>query len=136
MNIKIGDKISYRKTFTQDEVNAYAKASMDENPVHYDIKYARKTFFKKPIVQGLFTASILGGLLGSKLPGHGTILLGTNFKFINPVFVGEFISATIEVICIRNDKQIVTFHCFIIKEDSSIAIEGEAVVMYKGEVFI
>jgi acyl dehydratase len=136
MNIKIGNTTSIKKVFTKEEVIRYATSSMDENPVHFDENYASKTFFKKPIVHGLFAASLFGGLLGSKLPGRGTIQLGQELKFIKPVFVGEAVTALIEVVAIREDKPIITFNCVLIKEDTSIAIEGKAVVMYKGEVFI
>ena len=136
LSIRIGDKATLRKKFTQEEVIAYAKSSLDENPVHFDMDYASKTVFKKPIVHGLFAASLFGGLLGSKLPGKGTIHLGQELKFIKPIFIGEQVTATIEIIDIRNDKPIVTFNCYILKENNSIAIEGKAIVMYKGEFFV
>lgn len=133
---KLGEKSSFTKTFNQEEVIAYAKSSMDENPVHFDKEYARKTYFKKPIVHGLFVASLFGGLLGSRLPGKGTIHLGQDLKFIQPVFVGEKVTASIEIIHIREDKPIITFRCILVKEDTSVAIEGNAVVIYKGELFV
>ena len=135
IQIKVGDTASVTKAFSQEEVTAYAKSSLDNNPVHYDLDYASKTFFKKPIVHGLFAAGLFGGLFGSKLPGRGTIHLGQELKFTKPVFVGEAVTAKIEIISIRDDKPIITFNCVIFKEDSSIAIEGKAVVMYKGEIF-
>jgi enoyl-CoA hydratase len=136
LKIMVGDTASQTKTFSQEEVTSYAKSSMDNNPVHYDLAYASKTYFKKPIVQGLFVSSLFGGLLGSKLPGRGTIHLGQTLKFVKPVFVGETVTAKIEVTNVRDDKPVITFKCVIFKEDSTVAIEGESVVMYKGEVFI
>ena len=136
MNFRIGDKVSLTKSFSQEEVMEYAKSSMDENPLHYDETYSQKTFFKKTIVHGLFAASLFGGLLGSKLPGRGTIHLGQELKFIKPIFVGEMVTATIEIIAIRDDKPVITVNCVMVKEDNSIAIEGKAVVIYKGEIFI
>jgi acyl dehydratase len=135
MKIKIGDKCSVSKYFSQEEVMSYAKLSLDNNPVHFDTNYAVKTMFKRPIVQGLLVASLFGGLLGSKIPGIGTIHLGQDLKFFKPVFVGEKVVATIEVISIRDDKPVITFLCQIIKEDMSVAIEGKAIVIYKGRYF-
>lgn len=134
--IYLNQKAEIEKCFTADEVKAYAMMSKDTNPVHFDLEYATRTRFKKPIVHGLLTASLVGGLLGTTLPGKGTIHIGQKLRFINPVFVDETITASIEVTNIRPDKSIITFQCKVIKEDGSLAIEGEAVVMYLGDFFI
>jgi 3-hydroxybutyryl-CoA dehydratase len=135
MNIKVGDEASFKKIFSQEEVLAYSKSTMDQNPIHYDEAYSKKTCFKKPIVHGLFASSLFGGLLGSTLPGKGTIHLGQHLSFIKPVFVWEEVTALIKVVSIREDKPVITFKCILFKADSSIAIEGEAIVIYKGSFF-
>jgi len=135
MDLKIGDAVSVKKIFSQEEVLAYARSSGDTNPVHFDIEYAAKTTFKDPIVQGLFVASLFGGLLGSKLPGKGTIHLGQTLQFLKPIYVNEEIEATIRIISIRSDKPVITFQATCIKENGDIAITGEAVVIYRGENF-
>lgn len=129
--IKVGEKASITKKFSQEEVDNYSKLSNDNNPLHNDLTYAAKTIFQKPIVQGLLVSSLFGGLLGSKNPGHGTIHLGQNLRFMKPVYIDENIKASIELIRIRKDKPILTFKCIVEKEDNSVAITGEAVVMYK-----
>ncbi len=135
MEISIGDQVSIKKAFSQDEVMIYAKLSQDANPVHFDIDYASQTPFIKPIVHGLLVASLFGGLLGSELPGKGTIHLGQSLKFMKPVYVNELVEATIKVISIRKDKPIITFETKCMKENGEVAIIGEAVVMYKGPNF-
>jgi acyl dehydratase len=135
MNIKIGDSARISKAFNSDEVAYYSKVCGDNNPLHTEISYAAKTKFGSPIVQGQYVASLFGGLLGSKLPGNGTIHLGQTLKFIKPVYVNELVTACIEVLNIREDKPIITFNCKVIKSDGTIAIEGDAVVIYKGEIF-
>jgi 3-hydroxybutyryl-CoA dehydratase len=131
----IGDKASIKKTFSQEEIKSYSESSMDNNPIHYDFVFASKTIFKKPIVQGMLAASLFGGLLGSVLPGKGTIHLGQELKFLLPIFVDELVIATIIISEIRKDKPIIVFNCQIFKEDGRIATEGKAIVMYKGEYF-
>lgn len=134
--LKIGDSAQIEKVFTQEEVIAYAKISNDNNPIHFDPSYAETTSFKKPIVHGLLVASLFGGLLGTDLPGKGTIHLGQDLRFSSPVYVGEKVLAVIEVIIIREDKPIITFSSKCIKENGEIAISGKSVVYYKGAVFI
>jgi len=133
--LKIGQKATAKKTFGSKEVKAFAVSSKDANPVHTNAEYAARTVFEKPIVHGMLVASLFGGLLGSELPGVGTIYLGQNTKFLKPNFVGEELTATIEIIAIREDKPIYTFSTKCFNSKKELTIEGEAVVMYKGEVF-
>ena len=131
----LGQKATVKKIFTHEEVKAFANSSQDANPIHLDKEYAAKTFFKKPIVHGMFVASLFGGMLGSELPGNGTIYLGQNLKFIKPNYVGEELTAIIEIINIRGDKPIYTFSTKCYNSKGELTIDGEAVIMYKGEFF-
>lgn len=133
--IKVGNYVDAYKEFTQEEVVAYNNIIKDSNPIHYDEDYAGRTAFKRPIVPGLLVTSLFGGLLGSKLPGEGTILLGHKTKFIKPVFVGEKVKAKIEIINVREDKPIITFSNICYNELGEIVVEGESVVFYKGKYF-
>jgi enoyl-CoA hydratase len=133
--MNIGQKASVSKVFYPEEVKSFALSSEDSNPVHLDQVYASKTIFKRPIVHGMLAASLFGGLLGSELPGTGTIYLGQTLKFLKPNFVGDKIKAEIEIINIREDKPIYTFATRCYNSNGEITIDGEAVVMYKGETF-
>ncbi len=126
--MKIGDKVTIEKAFNQADILLYTKFSEDTNPIHFDKDYSKKTIFGNNIVPGLLVASLFGGLLGSKLPGEGTIYLGQNLKFRNPVYINEKIKAEIEIIHIRKDKPIITFRTICYKKNNKIVIEGEAIV--------
>ena len=135
IKLSIGDIAEIEKFFSEEEVILYAKISNDSNPIHFDINYASQTSFKKPIVHGLLVASLFGGLLGTHLPGKGTIHLGQDLKFLAPVYVGEKVKAIIKIINIRKDKPIITFSSNCIKENGETAITGKSVVYYKGPFF-
>lgn len=128
--LKIGTKEQLKKTFSIQEVKSFANTSLDTNPVHLDDFYAQKMSFKKPIVQGMLVASLFGGILGSKLPGNGTIYLGQDLKFIKPTFVGEEVTACIELIKIRDDKPIFTFETKCYNSKGELTIDGIAVIKY------
>lgn len=126
-----GAKASVQKCFTIQEVMYYCKIiSGDSNPLHFDAAFASESGFGKCIVPGIMTTSLFGGLLGSELPGKGTIHLGQTSKFLLPVFVDETITALIELIDIRTDKPIYTFRTEIINSLRKIVLQGEAVVKY------
>ena len=127
---KVGDKATLSKTFTESEVEYYAKISLDDNPVHLNQEYAESTVFAQRIVHGLLVASLFSGLIGGKLPGHGSVYLGQSLNFKAPVYLYEKVEASVEVVKIREDKPIITLRTVCLKSDGTIAIEGEAVVKF------
>jgi acyl dehydratase len=127
--INLNDSVEIQKSFSQEEVDYYTRRlSIDNNPIHYDANYAKTTFFGVCIVPGILVSSLFGGLLGSRLPGHGTIHLGQTCRFLKPVFIGEMVIAKIKVISKRDDKNIITLNTQIVKVTGEIAIDGEAVI--------
>jgi acyl dehydratase len=126
--LKIGDKTMLNKTFSEKEVEEFAKVSTDDNPIHLDKEYAVNTVFGQRVVHGLLVSSLFSGLIGGKLPGHGSVYLGQTLSFKAPVYINEEIKVSVEVIKIREDKPIITLKTLCIKIDGTVAIEGEAVV--------
>ena len=133
--MQLNDKVSITKIFSIEEIKNFAVASGDTNPIHLDEGYAEQTAFGKPIVQGMLVSSLFGGLLGSKLPGNGTIYLGQNLKFLKPNFRGDEVLAVIELTHIREDKPIYTFSTKCYNSKGELTIDGEAVIMYKENGF-
>jgi enoyl-CoA hydratase len=131
----VGESARTRKLFSQEEVAYYCRhISGDSNPIHTDPAYAAKTVFKKCIVPGIMATSLFGGILGSTLPGKGTIQLGQTSKFIKPVFIGEEVEAVIEITHIREDKPVITFSTKLYNNSNELLIDGEAVVMIRAEI--
>jgi 3-hydroxybutyryl-CoA dehydratase len=120
---------SCTKTIIDADVQDFARASGDINPVHLDEAYAAGTRFGRRIAHGMLTASLISAILGNDLPGHGTIYLGQDLKFRAPVFVGDTITATVELVKFREDKRIATFQTTVTNQDGVLVIEGEAVVI-------
>jgi 3-hydroxybutyryl-CoA dehydratase len=129
MSLQIGAKASRQKTITAADIEAFASATGDTNPVHLDEAYAATTQFGKRIAHGLLTAGIVSAVLANDLPGPGTIYLGQDLKFKAPVFIGDTITATVEVIQYRDDKRIATFETTCVNQDGTLVLEGEAVVL-------
>ena len=129
MEFKIGSKSSLIKKFEKEEVLEFSKFSMDKNPIHFDDEFARNTIFKKCIVQGPMVSSLIGGILGSTLPGKGTIYLSQFSKFIKPVFIGDMVIANVEVLSIRDDKPIITLRTWVDNQNGECVLDGEAVVI-------
>lgn len=127
-SLKVGDSARMTKRFTDKDVRDFAKLSEDQNPLHLDEEYARTTPFGGRIVHGILVSSMFSALLASQLPGQGTIYLQQTLSFKKPVYLGQEIAASVQVITIREDKPIVTLRTICTNEKNEIVIEGEAVV--------
>ena len=127
-DFKVGDKVSVTKIFSAEDVRDFSNLSLDKNPLHLDSAYAKETIFGQRIVHGMLVASLFSGLLGVELPGEGSIYLGQSLSFMAPVYIGDEITATVEVIKIREDKPIITLRTFCVNSQGVVVIDGEAVV--------
>jgi len=79
--LKIGDTASLSKIISEEDLQLFAKISMDNNPIHLDETFAKTTRFKKRIAHGMLVASLISSVLANKLPGPGTIYLSQSLTF-------------------------------------------------------
>lgn len=129
-DLKIGQKASVQKTFTAADVTAFAGISLDVNPIHVSDGYAQKTPFGKRIVHGILTSGLISAVLGNQLPGPGTIYLGQELKFVAPVYLGDDITAEVEIIELRPEKHVVRLNTTCMNQDGKAVITGVATVKF------
>jgi 3-hydroxybutyryl-CoA dehydratase len=87
--LAVGMQRSLRKVVTDRDIQLFAEVSTDRNPVHLDDAYAQDTIFQGRIAHGMLTAGLISAVIGEQLPGHGTVYLGQNLKFMAPVRPGD-----------------------------------------------
>lgn len=126
---KIGMKASLTKTITEADIILCSGISLDTNPIHLNEEYAKKTIFKKRIAHGLLANGLISAVLGTKLPGEGSIYLEQNTKFLKPVYIGDTITAIVEIIEIQEKKIILSTIC--INQNNEKIIEGIAKILKK-----
>jgi len=110
-------------------VNSYAEITGDSNPAHLDEEFAKGTVFKGRIAQGILSAGLISAVIGTRLPGSGTIYLSQTLRFTAPVRLGDAITAMVEVIDIDIEKNRATLHTTCVNQDGKMVIDGEANVM-------
>ncbi|WP_434763923.1 MaoC family dehydratase [Vibrio fortis] len=130
MKPEIGQTATIKKTLDKQTVEAFVSVSEDNNPIHLDEDFAKTTQFERPIVHGMLASSLISGLLASKVPGAGSIYLGQSLKFVRPIFVGETVTAKVEVTSVRDDKPIAVISTQVLNANGEVAVDGEATVMY------
>ena len=126
--IALGDSASVRKTITLDDIALFSVISGDINPAHLDADYAAGDLFHHIIAQGVLTAGLISAVLGTKLPGPGTIYLSQDLKFRAPVSPGDCITATVTVTELLPEKHRVILDCRCVNQDGLEVISGTAMV--------
>ncbi|MBZ0291980.1 MAG: MaoC family dehydratase [Anaerolineae bacterium] len=126
---KIGDRASRTKTIEDKDIRQFAEVSGDTNSVHLDDEAAAKSVFGRRVAHGMLTASLISAVLGNELPGVGSIYMGQELRFKAPVFIGDTITASVEVTNIREDKGIITLRTICTNQDGKIVVDGEATVL-------
>lgn len=125
----IGQKADFTKTITDADVCLFAGLSGDFNSVHINDVESANSVFGKRIAHGALTASLTSTVLGMKLPAEGTIFLLQESKFKAPVFIGDTIKATVEIIELNVEENIATFKTFTTNQHGKVVLEGIAKVM-------
>ncbi|MDO5714725.1 MAG: MaoC family dehydratase [Tissierellia bacterium] len=130
-DIKIGDTAEISKVVTDEDIRKFAEVSLDENPIHLNEEFAKNSMFKQRIAHGMLSAGLISAVIGTKLPGVNTIYMGQDLKFVAPVFIGDEVTAVVEVVDKRDDKHIVTLKTTVKNQDGKEVITGQAVVLKK-----
>lgn len=123
--MQIGDIAKATKVFDLQAGLDFARLTGDFNPVHFDEAYTKDTIFKKPIVHGPLVLTLVTTLFAHTLPGPGSIYLSHELKYLHPVYYGDEITATVEIINI-NDKQHVFLRTICTNQDGDIILDGTA----------
>ena len=127
--LKIGQSATIEKKITQDDIELFAGVSGDVNPAHLDQNYADHSIFHGIIAHGMLSGALISAVLGTKLPGPGSIYLNQSLQFKAPVRVGDTITAVVKVVSKITKKKIVKLECKVINQKQKIVVKGFAKIM-------
>lgn len=127
--LKVGQEASFTKTVSEADVYNYAGVTADYNPAHINEEYAKDTMFKTRIAHGMLSAGFISAVLGTKLPGPGTIYMGQELKFTKPVQIGDTITAKVVVEEVIAEKNRVILRTVCTNQNGDIVVDGKATVM-------
>ena len=133
-DIEMGMTRYIRKIITDRDIEQFAEISTDHNPVHLDDAYARDTIFEGRIAHGMLTAGLVSAVIGEQLPGHGTIYMSQNLKFLAPVRPGDLVHAEVRVVDMVIDKRRVKLDCRCEVNGKNVLV-GEAMVLAPSRKF-
>lgn len=127
--INIGDTADFTKSVTEFDIYSFAGITGDFNPAHINAEYAHDTAFGKTIAHGILSIGFISNVLGTQLPGPGSITISLDCNFRKPVFIGDTITATVEVTKIDAARNRVWLHTCCTNQRGEIVVEGEAKMM-------
>lgn len=126
--LNIGDTAEFSKTVSESDIYQFAGITGDFNPAHINEEYAKNTFFKTRIAHGMLSAGFISTVIGTKLPGTGSIYVKQDLRFLAPARIGDTITARVEVIEIIAEKKRVRLKTTCINQEGTQVLDGEAVV--------
>lgn len=125
---RIGQRATWTRTFTADDVEAFAAITGDRNPLHFDTDFAARTVVGSLVVQGGLTTGLFNALVAMELPGSGSVFLHQEWDYPAPVHIGDTVTAEAEVIDARTDKPITRLRCVARRSDGTEVLRGECLV--------
>ncbi|MFO8152964.1 bifunctional enoyl-CoA hydratase/phosphate acetyltransferase [Thioalkalivibrio sp.] len=127
--IEVGDTATLERRLTMEDVKLFAVMSGDVNPAHVDEDFAKSSRFQEIIAHGMWGGALISTLLGTELPGPGTIYLGQTLQFKKPVVLGDILTVTVEATEKDDEKKRIRFHCLCRNQEGKTVIEGDADVL-------
>jgi 3-hydroxybutyryl-CoA dehydratase len=126
-DLSVGMTETLAKTIASSDVVGFAQLTGDRNPIHLSEHFAAKTTFGGRIAHGLYTASLISAVLGTRLPGPGAIYISQTLNFRAPVWIGDRVDVTVTVAELVPERQRARLTC-VCKVENDIVLDGEALV--------
>lgn len=127
-HLTVGEYAEFSKTISEADIYMFAGITGDLNPAHIDEAYAKQTFFKQRIAHGVLLGGFISAVIGMKLPGTGTIYIKQEYSFQAPAYIGDTITAKVEVIELLQEKNRVKLRTTCNNQNGVIILDGQALV--------
>jgi acyl dehydratase len=128
-DLSVGDRAEATRAVTTEAVREFVAATGDDNPMHSDATFAAATRFGRVIAPGMLTGCLVSAVIGTRLPGPGTIYLSQSFRFVRPVHIGDTLTARVEVSEIVPERNRVCLRTSCVNGQGDTVLEGEAWVL-------
>jgi 3-hydroxybutyryl-CoA dehydratase len=132
-SLTVGQSAETSQRITAREIELFAEATGDKNPVHLDEKFAAGTQFGGRIAHGMLSAGLISAAIATKLPGPGSIYLGQTLRFTRPVRIDDTVTVKLEVLEVITAKRRVRLATTCTNQNGETVLEGEATVMVPDE---
>jgi acyl dehydratase len=127
--LSIGDEASLSRTLAWRDIELFAAMSGDVNPAHVDAEFAKNDMFHRIIAHGMWGGALISTVLGTELPGPGTIYLSQSLEFRHPIGLGDTVTVKVRAVDKDAAKHRVIFDCTVTNQAGRTVISGTAEVI-------
>ena len=127
--LKVGDSARLVRTLSEKDITLFAVMSGDVNPAHVDQEYAKSDMFHHVIAHGMWVGALISTVLGTMLPGPGTIYLGQSLRFLHPVGLGDTVTVTVTVKELHAENHRCELDCKVTNQEGKTVTIGTAEVI-------
>jgi len=127
--IRIGDQASFARTWTEADAYQYSGIIGNFNPLHVNKEFAAKTVHGQRIIPSMLVASMVSRIIGTQLPGNGSVNVAQEMDFLAPVFFGDTLECTVTVTRIDGKRHRVWFDIECVNQDNKVVAKGETEVI-------
>lgn len=127
--LQVGEKYSEEIVITQHQVDLFIEITGDSNPIHTSDQQAQLAGFKKKVVHGMLAGTMFGGVLGTKFPGEGSVVLDRKFLFVRPVYVEDNYTMHFKVTDVDSEAHVGTMKCRLKDNSGKVCVECETRIM-------
>lgn len=128
-DMTVGETAAFTKTVSEADVYGFAGITGDFNPMHVNAVHAAASRFERRIAHGVLSAGLISAVLGMQLPGAGAIYVSQSLRFLAPVYLGDTITAEVEVVELIPERNRVRLATRCRNQDGVIVAEGESVLL-------
>ena len=126
LGLRVGQTATRTKTVADADLRSYAEITGDYNPLHFDDAFAARTRFGRRVAQGGIAAGLLNALVAMDLPGPGTVFMSQSLTYHRPVYVGDTLTARVEVAALKPDKPVCQLKFQIANQRGEVVLDAEA----------
>ncbi len=127
--LRLREHYVLKRLFTVEDVQAYIALTGDENPLYTDVALARRWDLARPMLPSGLIGALFSCLLGMHLPGPGTNYLKQRFLFPRPAYPGEELTASVEIVRLRPEKELVNLRTLCRNPAGETICDGLALVL-------
>ncbi len=124
MTIHVGEVASVRRTISQSDFDRFAALSGDDNPIHVNADFAARTRFGETVAHGMFLYSLVSGVLGTRLPGPGTLQIEQELMFPTATPRGEDVEVRVRVTEVQRDRGLADLATLVVRPDGNLGLQG------------
>jgi 3-hydroxybutyryl-CoA dehydratase len=124
-----GASASFSKTITESDVATFAGLVGDFNPQHVDAEYARRSRLGRRTAHGMLAGGMISAVINTRLPGPGCTWLSQQLEFLAPIFIGDTLTARVEVVAWEPERRLVTLKTDCYNQDDRQVVAGQATLI-------